>query len=113
MKKITSYCGLLCNECGAYIATRKNDDKMRKEIAEQWSKQYHAEIKPVDINCDSCLSRGDTLFSYCNECKIRACAQKRGVTNCAYCEEFPCKLLLDFHEYVPEAKKRLEEIHKK
>ena len=33
MEKMIAYCGLVCSDCGAFIATQKNDDKMRAEVA--------------------------------------------------------------------------------
>ena len=54
MDKIIGVCGLTCTECPAYQATLKDDDKERKRVAEMWSKEYGAEIKPEDINCDGC-----------------------------------------------------------
>jgi len=43
-------CGLICNDCPAYIATQKDDDEMRKKIAEEWSSDQYP-LKPEDINC--------------------------------------------------------------
>lgn len=56
MHEMIAFCGLLCNECGAFIATRDDDDEKRAEVAETWSKQFNADIKPQDVNCDGCLS---------------------------------------------------------
>jgi len=30
-------CGLDCNDCIAFIATQKNDDKLREKVVEAWS----------------------------------------------------------------------------
>ena len=38
MEKIIAYCGLICSECPAYIATQKDSDEERKKVAEKWSK---------------------------------------------------------------------------
>ena len=76
-----AYCGLKCHECEAFLATLKNDNKKRKEIAELWSKEYNADLKPEDINCTGCLSEGEGLFSNCNICEIRKCAVEMKVIN--------------------------------
>jgi len=81
-------------------------------VAELWSKEFQAGIKPEDINCDGCLSRSGRHFSHCNACKIRSCAEKKGIANCAYCEEFACSELKFILDAVPTAKATLEEIKK-
>lgn len=35
------------------------------------------------------------------DCKIRVCAQKKGVEMCALCESYPCKLIDNFDEGYP------------
>ena len=79
MEKVISFCGLTCSECPAFLATHNNDDTVRKSTAEQWSKQYGAEIKPGEINCKGCVSTGNVHFSHCSECEIRACGKEKGL----------------------------------
>jgi len=112
-EKMIAYCGLGCSECPTFIATQKNDDKMREETAKKWSEMFHADIKPGDINCDGCTSQSSKLFNYCGTCEIRKCGKEKNVKNCAYCEEYPCEKLSAFLKNVPEAKATLDEIRKK
>jgi len=107
-----AYCGLVCTECLAYIATRQDDDEKRVKVAGIWSKQFKAAIKPEDINCDGCLSSGGRLFSHCKVCKIRSCAGEKGLPNCAHCADFACKEVDFILKAVPGAKDTLEEIRK-
>jgi hypothetical protein len=102
-----SYCGLICTECPAYLATVNDDDAERQRVAEMWSKEFGGDFKASDINCEGCLSQG-TLFSHCNECGIRKCGMDRGVENCAHCDDYACDKLSGFLENVPMAKKTLE-----
>ncbi|MFH1213207.1 MAG: DUF3795 domain-containing protein [Candidatus Neomarinimicrobiota bacterium] len=110
MKSIIAYCGLNCHECGAYLATIANDDAKRKEIAEQWSKEYHADIKPADINCTGCLTVGENVFSHCKVCEIRLCGMQKKVVNCAHCDDFACEILENFFTMAPSLRKRLTEL---
>jgi hypothetical protein len=110
MKKMISFCGLLCSECGAFIATQSNDDKKRAEVAQIWSKQYGVNLKPEDINCDGCISDSDRLIGHTRVCEIRKCGKQKGIANCAYCGEYPCTRLEDFFKVVPDNRKRLDEI---
>lgn len=75
-----AFCGLNCHECGAFLATKENDDKKRAKVAQEWSKLFKIEIKPEDINCDGCLSDGGRLFNYCKVCEIRKCGKEKGVS---------------------------------
>ena len=112
MEEIIGYCGIACTECKGYIATKNDDDTLRKEIAEGWSKQFHSEIKPEDVNCDGCISVDGRHIGYCTICEIRKCGQEKKVKNCAYCEEYVCEKLGNFHKMATDAKKNLEEIKK-
>ena len=64
MKEMISFCGLDCHECGAFLATKEDDDQKRAKVAQEWSRLFKAEIKPEDINCEGCLSDGGRLFNY-------------------------------------------------
>jgi thiamine biosynthesis protein ThiC len=113
MQEIVAYCGLVCNECPAYEATQRNDNDARARVAEEWSKQFQHNFKAEDINCSGCLAVGEVQFSYCSMCAIRKCGSDRKVLNCAYCVEYPCAKLNDFHTKVAEAKAKLEAIRSK
>ena len=112
MEKMIAFCGTVCTECPAFLATKRDDDNERGKIAESWSKQYNADIKPEDINCEGCLSEGRKIFGYCNVCEIRKCGQEKGLKNCAYCGEYICEKLNKFFEIAPEGKTTLDEIRK-
>ncbi|NIO48420.1 MAG: DUF3795 domain-containing protein [Candidatus Aminicenantes bacterium] len=108
-----AFCGITCHECGAFLATRDNDDAKRAEVAQLWSKEFKTDFKPEDINCEGCLSDGGDLFSYTKTCEIRKCGKEKNVVNCAYCSDYVCEKLEKFFEMVPDAKTRLDEIKAK
>lgn len=109
MNKMMAYCGLLCSECPAYIATVNNDAVLREKTAAEWSKNFKADIKADDINCLGCKSQG-TVFSHCNICEIRACSKDNQLNNCAECVNYGCGKLETVLQYVPEARERLEKL---
>lgn len=110
MEKMVAFCGLVCTDCKAFIATQEDDDAKRRSIAEDWSKAFGRDIKPEEINCDGCLTRNGKHISYCNICKIRKCGIEKNVRNCAYCLNYKCEELAEFLDQAPEAKKTLEGI---
>ena len=110
MNEMVAYCGLDCHQCGAFIATRDDDDSKRAEVAALWSSEFDADIQAGDINCDGCTSEGGVRFRHCEVCEIRNCGVEKGVANCAYCSEYACAKLSDCLAMVPETKTRLERI---
>jgi hypothetical protein len=110
MSGITAICGLSCSDCPAFKATQSDDDEERKRVAEMWSKEYGADIKPENVNCDGCTSQGGRHFNYCDICEIRKCGQQKAVANCAHCDEYVCEKLEKFFGMAPQAKKTLETI---
>ena len=104
-------CGLLCNNCEAYIATQANDQKAIDELATKWSKLFGAEILPEHIPCDGCTSDGKKSF-YCGHiCEIKKCLDTRELENCGLCADFACSKLAPIYEHEPEAKSRLEGVN--
>jgi len=117
INKLTAYCGLTCDSCPIYLATRENDQekrtKMRIEIAKSIDDRYHMTLKPVDItDCDGCTTQSGKLYPGCSQCEIRKCAQKKDCLTCAHCPEYPCDPLQKFFVTEPDAKSNLDHIRK-
>ena len=110
MEKMIAYCGIVCTECPAFIATKNDDNAKRKETAESWSKMFGHAIKPEDINCEGCLTETGRLIGYGAICEMRKCGREKGVENCAYCGDYPCQKLEKFYEMLPMGKATLDEI---
>ncbi len=43
--------------------------------------------------CQGCLSTDGARPAHCRDCRIKKCAQSRGLVRCLQCAEFPCGLL--------------------
>lgn len=102
MKDLIAYCGLDCEVCEARIATINNDDKLRDEVAKEWSELNGVEITPEMINCTGCRIDG-VKTPYCESlCPIRQCAKDRYET-CGDCSEIArcekVKMILDNNSY--------------
>ena len=115
MSGIISYCGLICKRCTIYLAAREADKvkkgKMILDIINICKAQYGINYTHEDITgCDCCKSQGGILFSGCKNCKIRRCAVKKGIENCAYCKEYACEELSGLITAEPGAKTRLDTI---
>ncbi|NCB08939.1 MAG: DUF3795 domain-containing protein [Bacteroidia bacterium] len=115
MKQVPAYCGLVCETCLVYLATREPDEtrqtEMKKSIAEQCASHYQIFLKPEEITgCDGCRTHSGRLFPGCDRCKIRACAIRSGFENCAFCPGFTCTLLENHFIMDRDSKIRLEKI---
>ena len=110
MDRIIAYCGLICSDCPAYIATQANDQEALERVAAQWREEYNAPQLTVEsVICDGCLGDG-RKGSHCAECEIRACGVARGVANCAHCIDYTCEKLEKFFGFVPAAQGVLDGI---
>lgn len=106
MKKMIAFCGITCTDCKAFIATKENDEIMRKEIARDWK------IEPNEVNCDGCINLAGSHVNFWSTCEIRKCGSERKVENCAHCIEYVCEKLAKLHEQSLKAKETLEEINR-
>ena len=108
-----AFCGIDCSKCKALVATEKNDDALRAQVAAEWAKAYNAPITADQINCTGCKSEG-VKFVYCeNMCEIRKCSNGRKLETCADCADFACERLTGFFKMAPEAQKELEGLRQK
>ncbi|MEX0323294.1 MAG: DUF3795 domain-containing protein [Puniceicoccaceae bacterium] len=64
-----AYCGLYCGTCRMYTGGK----------------------------CTGCKGPVETMAAHCQKCKIRPCAEEKGVKSCAECAEFPCDKIKAFH----------------
>jgi hypothetical protein len=106
MEKIIAYCGLVCTECPAFIATRDNDVAALKQLAATW---YQEPDNAEYCVCDGCIVDG-RKNNFCAHCQVRACAIGRGLVNCAHCSDYGCAKLAGFWESVPDSKTTLDSI---
>ena len=110
-----AYCGLDCVSCPIYLATKELNRakriEMRKDIFEQYGKDWGIkDIKDI-IDCDGCLGEGGRQGAGCKKCNIRKCAQSKGLENCAHCSGYACDKLEEFFNHGGgQAKKRLDAI---
>jgi len=110
-RALIAACGLDCGGCDVYVACTNRDLEKMEEIAEQISRQFQVEIGPEQIICGGCHGPAEEQFSV--GCKIRPCAEARGLVTCAECDEVEsCGILQAFHgtEMGQSAKANLERI---
>ena len=103
-----AYCGLDCEKCDAFIATKNNDQVLREKTAKLWSEPNHTTILPEQINCTGCRADGVKTV-YCEKlCAIRQCAMKKGFTTCGDCADMgKCPTLGMITANNPDAMKNL------
>ena len=87
MNGLIAYCGLDCGKCEAYIATKNDDDALRRKVAAEWSELNHVEITPEMINCEGCRMDGKKTVFCSSLCEIRKCATGKGYGTCGDCAE--------------------------
>lgn len=87
MNKMIAYCGLDCEKCDAYIATKNNDQALREKTAKLWSELNNVTILPEHINCEGCRTNGVKTYYCDNLCAIRQCAMKKAFTTCGDCAD--------------------------
>lgn len=109
MNDLIAFCGLNCEKCDAFIATKNNDNALREKTAKLWSELNNVLILPEHINCDGCRVNGrKTVF--CDKlCPIRQCAMQKGVETCGDCSEMEhCSKIAMVHANNEEAKRNLK-----
>lgn len=96
LRNLAAPCGLYCGACSVHVARRRGDTWRLGRIAERAAAHRGRLVSLEDMACEGCLS--DVRAIYCRECALRRCVLNRGLTHCAYCEDFPCRQLSDFND---------------
>ena len=106
--KMIAYCGLDCEKCDAFIATKNNDQALREKTAKLWAELNHAPILPEHINCEGCRMNGKKTVFCDRLCSIRQCALNKDVNTCGDCAEMDnCQTLAAVVSHNPDALKNL------
>ena len=105
-----AYCGMDCKKCEGYRATEENNDILKAEVAEKWSQQYNADIKPEQINCSGCKSEGVKFFFTETTCPLRKCNIEKNTPHCAKCSQYRCETLDKFISMAPSIGDALEKL---
>ncbi|MCR5314679.1 MAG: DUF3795 domain-containing protein [Bacteroidaceae bacterium] len=109
MKRQIAICGLDCEKCDAYIATKNNDQSLREKTAKLWSELNHASILPEHINCEGCRMNGAKTLFCSSLCEIRKCAVVKGIETCGYClEKDICPKVNAIWQNNPQARENLQ-----
>ena len=103
-------CGIDCETCEARIATIRNDDRMRVEVAKKWCEMNHTDqITPESINCTGCRVDGPKFYFCSHLCEVHKCVIAKGFETCGDCaDKDSCKKVGAIWENCAEAKKNLE-----
>jgi hypothetical protein len=113
MERIIAYCGIVCSECDAYVATQANDLETLARVAKRAREEYGMEDATAETTmCDGCLTHDGRQIPYCATCEIRVCAVERGVVNCAYCADYACDRLDGLFQHDTDARVLLDKIHR-
>jgi hypothetical protein len=81
MARYAAYCGLYCGACCSMIVHEKEQG-----IASALEVTTEADEQP----CQGCNA------DYKSNCEFVLCNREHGVTNCAFCNEYPCDMITRF-----------------
>ena len=107
-----AYCGLDCSKCIGYLATRSGDPERLAAVAKEWSKQFHADVRPEHVICDGCKAEKRKSYHCANLCNIRKCCTGKGYDSCIECGDYACSDVSFVLDSVPEARGNLENLQK-
>ncbi len=111
MNNLIAVCGINCEKCDTYVATKKDDQALREKTAALWSKYNNADIRPEHINCEGCRMDGCKTVYCIQMCEIRKCASAKSFETCADCPEMNlCPKITEISNFHPDAKKNLTDL---
>lgn len=114
MRESIAFCGLICSECPAFLATKENDLDKKEKLANLWA-DLGESLTQEDITCYGCKTIDQKKTKFCQICSVRDCCMQKGIANCAHCPDYPCSKYLNLIEKIesPEAKENLDQLNDK
>jgi len=106
-----SYCGLYCG-CCVMEEARVLSDALRKRI--EFFGKYEDQVPELRGNWRSFMKVLEFFGQKCNgcrhggrdpNCRIKVCAQERGVFFCGECDDFPCEKIGRYEKSIEEIMK--------
>ncbi len=115
MGRILGVCGIVCSECGAYLATQADDLGAKQRVLAQWRVEYNAPNLDLSaVTCDGCTAVGGRQSTaHLPVCDTRKCVIEHAVPNCGHCPEYVCDNLDPWFQAVPGARQVLDEEHRR
>lgn len=98
-------CGLVCDQCRAFLATKANDTAALLQCGKEWAPGR--EISAEDVKCDGCRASG-RKWLFCRECALAGCEKSANVQSCAHCPDYPCERVGAFAAW---GREQLAKIH--
>lgn len=89
MCSIPCYCGHDCARCVTYIATRRDDDRLRRRSQRFYRERFGLDMPLEAFCCEG--GRSEHVFEGCKGCPFAKCCREHGVNACSECPEYPCK----------------------
>lgn len=102
-KRTSAVCGLFCQSCAVYIATKEEPERL-KNIAQTLNQTVE------ESRCEGCRANVKSL--HCKTCETVSCASQRGVEFCSECEDYPCEALKEFQAKMPHRKELWDSLQK-
>lgn len=103
-----SACGVVCSECGAFLAAKKADPAIQERVAAVWNRVYGLDVKPETVTCGGCLNVDAVAFATCNDCWVRECVLSKGIAHCGLCDQYPCAELERVQAQYDDLEKKAE-----
>jgi len=93
---LVAACGGYCGGCTDYLAYINNDEKLKRKLAEEFSRQFDRDInlKTLDVWVVTVQYTNLGVQAVLSDNALK----KRGILTCAFCDEFPCEKLEKYYE---------------
>ncbi len=78
-----AYCGLYCPMCSFNVAAETRDRSHLRAMPEKYGPMKEQSFD--GCACIGCKDQTDNCH-----CGMKPCAEKKGITSCADCADFPC-----------------------
>jgi len=88
--KMIGICGDNCAYCPRYIATQNGGNIELEKVKELW---VRLGLRDLDFPVQDMVCHGCKPENKCAYVELCTCVITKGLENCGFCNEYPCKLV--------------------
>ncbi len=102
-----SICGENCTFCPRYVATQSGSMDELEKVKELWVRLglRNPDFPAEGLRCNGCRPENNCAYQ-----ELRSCVNGRKIKNCGFCDEYPCKFVIEVFDKTEKLRLRAEKV---
>ena len=100
-------CGDNCSYCPRFAATQSGSMDELEKVKELW---VRLGLRNPDFPAEGLICNGCKPENNCAYKELQSCINTRKIKNCGFCDEYPCKFVIEVFDKTEKLRLRAEKV---